>query len=55
MRLYYYTIADRTDLASGFLSFMASNQGQRVIADQGYLPEMIPVRVVTLSPSGEQK
>jgi phosphate transport system substrate-binding protein len=53
--LYYYTIGDRTDLASGFLSFMASNVGQRVIADQGFLPEMVPARVVTLPPSGDHK
>lgn len=53
VRLYYYTIADRTDLASGFLSFMASNAGQRVIADQGFLPEMVPARVVTLPPTGK--
>jgi phosphate transport system substrate-binding protein len=51
IQLFYYTIADRTDLASGFLSFMASNAGQRVIADQGFLPEMVPVRVITLSSS----
>jgi len=55
VNLYYYTIADRTDLASGFLSFMASNAGQRIIADQGFLPEMIPVRVVTLRSGEEQK
>jgi len=55
VRLYYYTIADRTDLASGFLSFMASNAGQRIIADQGFLPEMVPARVVTLPPTGGQK
>jgi len=53
--LYYYTIGDRTDLASGFLSFMASNVGQRLIADQGFLPGMVPVRVLTLSPSGDHK
>ncbi len=51
IRLIYYTVADKTDLASGFLSFMASNIGQRLIADQGYLPEMVPARVVTLSSS----
>jgi len=55
IRLYYYTIADRTDLASGFLSFMASNAGQRLIADQGFLPEMVPARVVTLPPSEDHK
>lgn len=55
IRLYYYTIADRTDLASGFLSFLASNAGQRVIADQGFLPEMVPARVVTLPPAGDHK
>jgi phosphate transport system substrate-binding protein len=55
VRLCYYTIADKTDLASGFLSFLASNAGQRMIADNGFLPEMIPVRIVNLSPSGDQK
>jgi len=55
MGLYYYTIADRTDLASGFLSFMAGNQGQRLVADNGFLPAMIPVRIVNLSPYGDQK
>ncbi len=55
VRLCYYTIADKTDLASGFLSFLASNAGQRLIADNGFLPEMIPVRIVNLSPSGDQK
>lgn len=53
--LYYYTIADRTDLASGFLSFLAGNVGQRLIADNGFLPAMIPVRIVNLSPTGDQK
>jgi phosphate transport system substrate-binding protein len=55
IRLCYYTIADRSDLASGFLSFMSSNVGQRVIADQGFLPEMVPARVFTLPSSGKQK
>lgn len=55
IRLYYYTIGDRSDLASGFLSFMASNAGQRLIADQGFLPEMVPVRLITLPPAGEPK
>ncbi len=55
IRLAYYTIADQTDLASGFLSFLAANQGQRLIADHGFLPEMVPVRIVRLSPSGDQK
>ena len=55
VRLCYYTIADKTDLASGFLSFMASNAGQRLIADRGFLPELIPVRIVNLTPSGDQK
>lgn len=53
--LYYYTIADRTDLASGFLSFMAANLGQRIIADNGFLPGMVPVRIVNLAPQGDQK
>jgi phosphate transport system substrate-binding protein len=55
IRLYYYTIADRTDLASGFLSFMAANVGQKIIADNGFLPGMVPVRVVTLTSNGDQK
>jgi len=55
VRLCYYTIADKTDLASGFLSYMASNAGQRLIADNGFLPELIPVRIVNLTPSGDQK
>ena len=55
INLYYYTIADHTDLASGFLSFMAGNIGQRLIADSGFLPGMIPVRIVNLSPSVDQK
>lgn len=53
--VYYYTIGDRSDLASGFFSFMASNVGQRLLADQGFLPGMVPSRVLTLSPSGENK
>jgi len=55
VNLYYYTIGDRTDLASGFLTYMSWNTGQRIIADQGFLPEMIPVRVVTLRSGEEQK
>jgi len=53
IHLYYYTIADQTDLASGFLSFMASNPGQKIIADHGYLPAMVPVRIVNLSSNPE--
>jgi phosphate transport system substrate-binding protein len=52
--LYYYTIADQTDLASGFLSFLAGNQGQRLIADHGFLPAMIPV-IINISSSRDQK
>jgi phosphate transport system substrate-binding protein len=54
IRLYYFTIGDKTDLASGFLSFMASNAGQRLISDNGFLPEMVPVRAVTLTGSGNK-
>jgi len=49
VRLKYYTIAERTDLAAGFLSFMAANPGQKILADNGFLPAQVPVRIVNLT------
>jgi len=53
--LYYYSTGDKSDLASGFFSFLASNDGQRLLSDQGFLPGMVTAHVLTLSPSGENK
>ncbi len=52
--LCYYTVVERADLAGGFLSFISSNPGQRLLADKGFLPQMIPVRIVAPPAVGDQ-
>ncbi|MFH1010241.1 MAG: hypothetical protein V1784_03285, partial [bacterium] len=44
----YITNRQKQDVAAGFLTFIVSNAGQRVVADEGYRPATIPVRIVEM-------
>ncbi|MBM3325308.1 MAG: hypothetical protein FJY66_06535, partial [Calditrichaeota bacterium] len=44
----YVTNRQKQDVAAGFLTFIVSNAGQRVVADEGYRPATIPVRIVEM-------
>ncbi len=44
----YITNRQKSDVAAGFLTFIVSNAGQKVVADAGYRPATIPVRVVEM-------
>jgi ABC-type phosphate transport system substrate-binding protein len=44
----YITNRQKSDVAAGFLTFIVSNAGQKVVADTGYRPATIPVRVVEM-------
>jgi ABC-type phosphate transport system substrate-binding protein len=44
----YITDRQKQDVAAGFLTFIVSNSGQKVVADQGYRPMTIPVRIVEM-------
>lgn len=39
----------RTGLASGFLSFMASDKGQRVVLTSGLVPATMPIRIIEIN------
>ncbi|MBA4055043.1 MAG: phosphate ABC transporter substrate-binding protein [Marivirga sp.] len=39
----------RTGLASGFLSFMASDKGQRIVLKSGLVPATMPVRIIEVN------
>ncbi len=42
----YITNRQKMDVAAGFLTFIMSNAGQKVVADAGYRPATIPVRII---------
>ena len=44
----YITDRQKQDVAAGFLTFIVSNAGQKVVADEGYRPATIPVRIVEM-------
>ena len=44
----YITNRRKQDVAAGFLTFIVSNSGQKVVANEGYRPATIPVRIVEM-------
>lgn len=44
----YITNRQKMDTAAGFLTFIVSNAGQKVVADESYRPATIPVRIVEM-------
>jgi phosphate transport system substrate-binding protein len=48
LTLTYITKRQKQDVAAGFLTFIVSNSGQKVVADEGYRPVTIPVRIVEM-------
>lgn len=44
-----YTLAKRSGVANGFIAFLASPPGQKLIMNAGLVPETIPVRTIQLS------
>jgi ABC-type phosphate transport system substrate-binding protein len=48
LTLTYVTNRQKQDVAAGFLTFIVSNAGQKVVADEGYRPATIPIRIVEM-------
>ncbi|NIO27860.1 MAG: hypothetical protein GTO29_04810 [Candidatus Latescibacteria bacterium] len=44
----YITNRQKKDVAAGFLTFIVSNSGQKVVANAGYRPATIPVRIIEM-------
>jgi len=50
----YATTRMKSDVAAGYLTFIVSNDGQKMVMKEGYRPASVPVRVVQLkAPAGE--
>jgi hypothetical protein len=44
----YVTTRNKIDVASGYLTFIVGNDGQKMVMKEGYRPASVPVRVVQL-------
>ncbi len=44
----YATTHMKSDVAAGFLTFIVSNDGQKIVMKEGYRPASVPVRVIQL-------
>lgn len=42
--IYLYTLGEAEGLASGFISYITSTEGQKIVAKYGYLPATVPVK-----------
>ena len=47
--LYMYTVAKKANAANGFSAFLMSPPGQKIIMDEGFVPEHIPFRTIQLT------
>lgn len=51
----YVTTHMKSDVAAGYLTFLVSNDGQKMVMNEGYRPASVPVRVIHLkSPDVER-
>ncbi len=52
----YVTTHMKSDVAAGYLTFIVSNDGQKMVMSEGYRPASVPVRVIQLkaNPEAEQ-
>ena len=50
----YVTTHMKTDVAAGFLTFLVSNDGQKIVMNEGYRPASVPVRVIQLKTPEEE-
>jgi len=48
--IYMFNAEPRSGLATGFVSFVASDKGQRIILKSGIIPAIVPTRVVNIRP-----
>ncbi len=46
----YITIKENIDVATSFLNYMSANAGQRLLANNGVLPAMVPLKIVDTKP-----
>lgn len=44
----YVTTHMKADVAAGYLTFLVSNEGQKLVMNQGYRPASVPVRIIQL-------
>lgn len=51
----YVTTRMKSDVAAGFLTFLVSNDGQKMVMKEGYRPASIPVRVIQLKSPPEEE
>ncbi len=46
----YITTSEKMDVGTSFLNYISSNMGQRLLANNGVLPAMVPLKVVDSKP-----
>jgi ABC-type sulfate transport system substrate-binding protein len=46
----YVTTHMKSDVAAGYLTFLVSNDGQKIVMNQGYRPASVPVRIIQMKP-----
>lgn len=51
----YVTTHMKSDVAAGYLTFLVSNDGQKMVMSQGYRPASVPVRVIQLQAPTESE
>lgn len=47
----YVTTHMKSDVAAGYLTFLVSNDGQKMVMNEGYRPASVPVRIIQLKSS----
>jgi phosphate transport system substrate-binding protein len=53
--IYFYSRADIYSVGIGFVSFVTSAPGQKIVLNSGLVPATMPVRLVQLSSEGQQQ
>jgi phosphate transport system substrate-binding protein len=53
--VYIYSRADNYGVGAGFISFVTSAPGQKIVLNSGLVPATMPVRLVELTNKGVQR
>jgi phosphate transport system substrate-binding protein len=53
--VYYLLREPRTGLGTGFSNFLASDKGQRIVLKSGLVPATMPVRLVKVKKSAQER
>ena len=54
-QIYFYSRADVYSVGIGFVSFVTSAPGQKIVLNSGLVPATMPVRLVQLTSEGQAK